>query len=62
MQIPPEDIDAQSQLNPEQHHVFTKIMQTIEAGTPEYSLWMDSGELVKHTYPVHYLSMLDQEV
>ena len=33
VQIPPEDIDAQSQLNPEQHHAFTKIMQTINAGT-----------------------------
>ncbi|XP_015064677.1 uncharacterized protein LOC107009882 [Solanum pennellii] len=33
VQIPPEDFDAQSQLNPEQHHAFTKIMQTINAGT-----------------------------
>ncbi|XP_069149753.1 uncharacterized protein [Solanum lycopersicum] len=33
VQIPPEHIDAQSQLNPEQHHAFTKIMKTINAGT-----------------------------
>ncbi|XP_049399878.1 uncharacterized protein LOC125863960 [Solanum stenotomum] len=33
VQIPREDFEAQSQLNPEQHHAFTKIMQTIDAGT-----------------------------
>ncbi|KAH0682468.1 hypothetical protein KY285_019982 [Solanum tuberosum] len=33
VQIPTEDFDAQSQLNPEQDHAFTKIMQTIDVGT-----------------------------
>ena len=33
VQIPTEDFDAQSQLNSEQHHAFTKIMQTIYDGT-----------------------------
>ncbi|XP_049342915.1 uncharacterized protein LOC125807239 [Solanum verrucosum] len=32
VQIPTEDFEAQSQLNPEQHHAFTKIMQIIDAG------------------------------
>ncbi|XP_015064581.1 uncharacterized protein LOC107009752 [Solanum pennellii] len=33
VQIPTEDYDSQSQLNIEQHHAFTKIMQIIDVGT-----------------------------
>ena len=62
MQIPTEDFDAQSQLNQKQHHDFTKIMQTNDVGTTAIHLWMDPGELERHTYTVHYLPMLDQEV
>ena len=54
--------NAQSQLNQEQHHAFTKIMQTIDVGTTAIHLWMDPGELQKCTYTVHYWSRLNQEV
>ena len=62
VQIPTEDFDAQSQLNPEQHHAFTKIMKTINAGTTAIFFVDGHRELEKHTYTVHYLPMLDKEV
>ena len=62
VQIPPEDFDAQSQLNPEQHHAFTKIMQTINAGTTPILFVDGPGGTGKTYLSVHYLPMLDQEV
>ncbi|KAG5610555.1 hypothetical protein H5410_021836 [Solanum commersonii] len=61
VQIPTEDFDAQSQLNQEQDHAFTKIMQTIDIGIAEIFFVDGSGELGKHTYTMHCLPMLDQE-
>jgi len=62
VQIPTEDFEAQSQLNPEQHHAFTKIMQTIDAGTTGIFFVDGPGGTGKTTYTVHCLPMLDQEV
>ena len=54
MQIPPEDFGAQSQLNPEQHHAFIKIMQTIDAGTTAIFFVYGPGGTGK-TYIYHAL-------
>lgn len=56
------NFDALSQLNPKQEHALTKQWKQSILKQLKYSLWMAMGKLKEHTYNVHYLSILDQEI
>ena len=54
VEIPTKDFDAQSQLNPEQYHACTKIIQTIDAGIAQI-FFVDGLGGTEKTYLYHAL-------